>query len=258
MINANRNLKKIIGIIGGMGPSAGITLHQKIISNTNSLIDQNHIPIIHTSFSNIIPDRTDYILNKTNDNPYKGGLISLKMLNDLIEYNNVDEVLIGIPCNTFHSPKIFYPFSFIANDIYHDRFKIFNMVDLTVNYIKKNCNGKIGLLSTLGTIESKLYYNKFKENDLELIYLDDIDNFSINDAIYNKDWGIKSINNPTTNKSNDIILNSINKYKKNDINNIILGCTEIPLVTNNLKIKNVNLIDPIEILANELISNYFD
>ena len=50
----------MVGIIGGMGPSAGLTLHQKIIDNTKVKKDQDHIPVIHTSLSSIISEYEEY------------------------------------------------------------------------------------------------------------------------------------------------------------------------------------------------------
>jgi aspartate racemase len=40
----NTDDKKMIGVIGGMGPHAGIDLVQKIFNQTKAASDQDHLP----------------------------------------------------------------------------------------------------------------------------------------------------------------------------------------------------------------------
>ena len=252
------NIKKVIGIIGGMGPMAGLTLHQKLINNLKVKKDQNHLPILHISFSSIISDRTDYILGKNIINPSIGAIECIDTLDKSLINNNINEIIIGIPCNTFHSKPILDPFLFYLNNVPKNNFKFLNMVELTNNFITSNYKEKkIGLLSTKGTISSNVYLDQAKKNNIELVYLDYKIHSKINEAIYNEEWGIKKKSSPIDDKVNKIIIDCINEYKKNGVNNIILGCTELPLAINNLNINNVNFIDPVDILSKHMINNYF-
>ena len=252
------NLRKVIGIMGGMGPRAGLTLHQKLIDNLKIKQDQDHLPIIHTSFSSIITDRTNYILGKDIESPSIGASKCINIIdNSLLNYD-IDEIIIGIPCNTFHSKPILDPFLFYLNNIPKNNFKFLDMIELTINYIKNNYdNQKIGLLSTYGTISSNVYLNEAKKNDIELIYLDPKFYNDLNEAIYNKEWGLKKKSYPFNHKANEIIINCINEYNKIGVNNIILGCTELPLAINDLTCDNINLIDPVDILSKHMIFNYY-
>ena len=247
------NIKKVIGIIGGMGPRAGLTLHHKLIDNLKVRKDQDHLPILHTSFSSIISDRTDYILGKDTESPSIGAVKCLNAIDNSFVNNDIDEIIIGIPCNTFHSKPILDPFLFYLNNIPKNNFKFLNMIELTTNYIKNTCESeKVGILSTYGTISSNVYKKNF-----DLVYLKPKFYFELNEAIYNQEWGIKKKSNPIENKVNEIIIDCVNEYKKNGINNIILGCSEIPLVVDNLNIDNVNFIDPVDILSKHMIFNYY-
>ena len=88
------NLRKVIGIMGGMGPRAGLTLHQKLIDNLKIKQDQDHLPIIHTSFSSIITDRTNYILGKDIESPSIGASKCINIIdNSLLNYD-IDEIII--------------------------------------------------------------------------------------------------------------------------------------------------------------------
>ena len=59
----------ILGIGGGVGPSAGVGLHQKIIDNTRSKTDQGHFTVVHISRSAHIQDRTKFLLGEIETNP---------------------------------------------------------------------------------------------------------------------------------------------------------------------------------------------
>ena len=59
----------ILVILGGIGPMAGVNLHKHIILNTNAKNDQEHLKVIHLSFSSLINDRTNFLLDKIVKNP---------------------------------------------------------------------------------------------------------------------------------------------------------------------------------------------
>ena len=56
--------KQVIGIVGGMGPVAGVDLASKVISQTMAASDQDHLPMVLYSFPDEIGDRTEYILRQ--------------------------------------------------------------------------------------------------------------------------------------------------------------------------------------------------
>ena len=57
--------KIIHGIIGGVGPMAGVKLHEKIIEFTpTDGTDQSHLCVHHISQSQYIPDRTRFLLEQ--------------------------------------------------------------------------------------------------------------------------------------------------------------------------------------------------
>lgn len=55
------NGKKVIGIIGGMGPMATADLFRKLVSLTDADSDREHIHVLIDNDPSI-PDRTDAIL----------------------------------------------------------------------------------------------------------------------------------------------------------------------------------------------------
>ena len=59
----------MIGVIGGMGPYAGIDLIKKILDMTKATSDQEHIPLSLISVPHLIEDRTAFLLRKSQTNP---------------------------------------------------------------------------------------------------------------------------------------------------------------------------------------------
>ena len=87
--------KKIIGIIGGMGPLATADLFEKIIVHTKAACDQDHLRVIIDSNTNI-PDRTAAILHGGAD-PVPELTASARGL------ERMGAELLVMPCNTAHN-----------------------------------------------------------------------------------------------------------------------------------------------------------
>ena len=90
----------MIGVIGGMGPYAGIDLVKNIFDMTKASSDQEHVPLSMISLPHLIEDRTAFLLGKSQNNP---GIILSEIAMKLIEQG---ATAIGMPCYTAHSPKI--------------------------------------------------------------------------------------------------------------------------------------------------------
>ena len=86
--------RKVIGIIGGMGPMATADLFTKIIENTVAATDQEHLHVLIDNNTDI-PDRTACILQGS-DAPLAPMVESARRLVE----QGAD--LLIIPCNTAH------------------------------------------------------------------------------------------------------------------------------------------------------------
>ncbi|MCF8361688.1 MAG: hypothetical protein K9G70_03605 [Prolixibacteraceae bacterium] len=90
-----------IGIVGGMGPEAGIDLARLITEQTIAGCDQDHIPQVLFSLPEQINDRTEYLLKKSGPNPADS------IARILITMESVGVKIAGLACNTAHAPEIF-------------------------------------------------------------------------------------------------------------------------------------------------------
>lgn len=248
-----KNEEKIIVIGGGVGPMAGVELHKKIIQNTRTNgTDQEHFEIYHLSRSQDLPDRTDYLLKKVKKNPAEGMFRTVKIAQKAAQLHNKN-IVFGVPCNTFHSAKIFDEF---LNLIHKEGISInvIHMLYELSDFIKKEypAKKKIGLLSTTGTRISDVYKTTFNDNNFQIIEVPQGLQNELHNSIYNRKWGIKAVS-PVSKKARNNFLKYADILIQNGAEIIIRGCTEIPLALPEKSLKNVLLIDPVLILAKALI-----
>lgn len=247
--------EKIIIIGGGVGPMAGVELHKKIIENTKtSGKDQDHLQVWHLSRSYDVPDRTEFLSGKINTNPAEGMTRTFLLADEILKIEKRGAVG-SVTCNTFHSPRIFNLFLDTLQKA-SNKIKILNMIEETGKYIKNNYSGlkKIGLMSTTGTRKTLVYQQILEPFGFDIVQIPENEQNTLHDVIYNLEWGIKAVS-PVTKKARKRFLNYANELTKKNVGAIILGCTEIPLALPEKEINGVPLVDPVYVLARELIKN---
>jgi len=242
----------MLGIVGGVGPFAGIDLFKKISEQTAAKTDQEHLPVILFSFPGRIKDRTEYLEGKIKENP---GLILAEIC---IELSKAGALIAGIPCNTAHSPEIFNCILDVLNKA-GCSLKIVHMIAETIEYIKKVLPQKsaIGILSTTGTYRQKIYYNKLIEAGYFPIVPDeDVQTELVHSSVYHPLYGIKTQSGKITEQAKMQLFTVMDIIKKQGAQGIILGCSEISLAIPGIEYQGIRLIDPTEILAKAMIEEY--
>ena len=145
--------KKIIGILGGMGPAATADLFSKIIVSTKAANDQEHLHVIIDSNTSI-PDRTEALIHGGED-PTEQLTLSARRL------AAAGAELIAMPCNTAHG---FYDAVCAAVDI-----PVLHMIRLTAQELLLKGIKCAGLLATDGTVQSGIYERCFEGSGIELL-----------------------------------------------------------------------------------------
>jgi aspartate racemase len=244
---------KLITIGGGVGPMAGVELHKKIIENTlTNGTDQDHLEVHHFSRSHDIADRTDYLLNKVNQNPAEGMFRSMQIAVQAAQIAG-REVVAGIPCNTFHAPLIFQHFMRLIQE--HDvTIKMLHMLEEVVGLVSQILPQAetIGLMSTTGTRMVHVYNDVLEPHGLNIVQVPQNTQPELHHSIYNQQWGIKAVS-PVSKKARSNFEKYANLLCEQGAQAIILGCTEIPLALPEKTYKGIPLIDPMFALARALI-----
>ena len=238
--------RKMIGIVGGMGPYAGLDLVKKIFDLSKAYQDQDHVPLAMISVPHKITDRTKFLEGETDINP------GIEISNIVRQLSDQGASVIGMPCNTAHS-------SIIINEVYNsipEGITFINMVSEVIKFIKVEYPDieRVGILATAGTMKAGVYNKGLIDNDLKPILLSKENQKKLIDqAIYDKDFGIKSISSPVQDIAKRKIYLAIEALIKNKAEVVILGCTELPLAVNASLVKTIPLIDSTMILARSLL-----
>lgn len=231
----SENKKKVIGIIGGLGPESSIDLEKELLNLTPFLKDQDNFRVIH--FSNpSLPDRT-LAYKKAQE----GDLELAKNL--LRETNKMLDIFLGlkdyycgtliIPCNSLfcfyndiktHKGKIKGIKSYLENN--NSNCDVLNIVEETAKFTKEYLPyiKKIGLLATDSTIKENLYQKYLESFGVQVLIPDK----NIQDRYIMP--GINKIKEKHKKEGKKFLLKGVLHLKKKGAEMIILGCTEISLV----------------------------
>jgi len=239
---------KIIGIVGGVGTFAGIDLYRKIYNHTDARTDQDHLPLVLVSVPEEVSDRTRFLLGEVEENP---GIAIARIIKKLA---SAGAEVVGIPCNTAHTPVIFNE---IQNRI-PGNIQLLNMIEEVGKHISTTYPDirKAGILATTGTVRSRVYTDVLSTFHIETIYPEEnMQKNLVHPAIYDKSYGIKAFSDPVTDKSRKNLLEAASSLVHHGSEAIVLGCTEIPLAVPETRIEQNIIIDSVSILARALITN---
>lgn len=239
----------IIGVIGGMGPYAGLDLTRKIFEETIAGNDQDHVPIAMFSLSHRIADRTAFLLHEIETNPAPPIAQIALML------ERVGAVVAGMSCNSAHVPALFNEIKTTLHSS-NSQLCLLNMIDETVDFIKTEYTNlsRIGVLSTNSIYHFGVYREALCKAQFDPILPDIATQENVvHMAIYDPVYGIKAQSHPVSEKARRHLVASIGQLGSAGAEAVILGCTELPLALPEPAINGMPLIDPTRILARALI-----
>lgn len=223
-------MKKTIGILGGMGPMATIDLFQKIVAQTPAVCDQDHLKIIIYNNPSI-PSRNQLSVPGAAD-PFEEMVKSAALL----EQSGADFIV--MPCHAAH-----YWHSRLQHNL---KIPLISMIDTTVEYLASSHAADSLLLGNTTTIEQKIYEAPLAKAGLSCFH------FKEQPVLVDLITSIKAghlTNNPLISKLNKALAG----YEKAGITVLIAACTEIPLISSQLP-ASFTIVDPTWLLAKKAIS----
>jgi aspartate racemase len=193
---------------------------------TEARLDQEHIEMIIYS-KPTIPDRTEYILGRSEDNPVYPMLEIGKSLVGLgADY-------IAIPCITAH---YFHDVLSEGIDV-----PIIHIVKETAQHLKDHGVQCAGIMATEGTISSGLFQKELENIGIRTVIPTKLKQDMVSDLIYKN---VKA-NQPI---EEDKFHTVSEELKGNGAEVNILGCTELSLIKRDVKI-GPGYIDAMEVLS---------
>jgi len=222
---------KTLGILGGMGQWATIDIIQRILRYSATKMPQygnRGYPPMIIQMINV----SNIILNKD------GSFVEpVKPAPELLEMAKFVGANADILIMTSNTPHIF------TKEVQEAAGKpILSIVDVTVKEIRRRGDKKVGVMAVGPTIRAKLYQKPLRRIGVEPVLLpEEMDHNLDENAIYMVQEGenAKDFTKPVT--------KAIEYFKKQNVDGVILGCTEIPLL---LEDEN----DPIIINSSQLLA----
>ncbi len=225
-------MKKILGILGGMGPAATADLFTKIVSMTEAGSDAEHIRVIIDSNS-AIPDRTAAILSGGKD-PVP------EMLSALGNLEKCGAGCVILPCNTAH---FFLPRLRTETSI-----PILNMLESAAKCCAELYPGKkAAVLATVGTLSTGLYDTALEGAGVPFLLPDDSERETLMYLIYD----VVKASGPIA-PERERWRGLLDGLRARGAEVFILGCTELPILSEALDVPGP-FIDPTAELARAAI-----
>jgi aspartate racemase len=224
------NDKFRVGILGGMGPEAGVLLQSLIIEATSAERDQDHLKVI-TYTNPHVPDRTESL---TRD----GGASYLKAVTDSVQFLDRTGVdIIAIACNTAHAR-----YEEIQSRI---KTPILHIVNLAKEEISST-EGRVGILATTGTVKSGLFESA--ENPEKTLIPEPRQQEEVMAVIHAIKAGKKD---SAVVDRLDRVIESLHEA---GCKRMVLGCTELSVIYDELcKRRGAIFIDPLRLAARKLV-----
>jgi aspartate racemase len=198
-------MKKILGVLGGMGPLATVDFLQKLIEETPARIDQEHIPVIAYSVPQI-PDRPPAIIG-TGESPLP------HMLEGVLTLKRAGATTIAIACNTAH----FWYDDLVAQG----GLPILHIADAACTALAGV--QRVGLLATQGTVAASFYQTRLKARGIECLLSSDADQLALVLP------AIECVKRADLVQAHALATPAAQHLLDRGAQAIVMGCTEIPL-----------------------------
>jgi len=239
----------IIGIVGGMGPEAGINLFNHILRMTLAKTDQDHASVVMMSFPSEISDRTSFLEGREMTNP------AFSLIRIIRKLEDAGALVVGIACNTAYAPLI------------HDTIKTgLLQMDSSVKLISmpmETCENiremfpnarRVGIMSTNGTYRAGVYQQILKQEGYDVVLPpEDLQDNTIHRMIYDHGFGIKACPGTITCEVRKALNEALAFFRDNHTDVVILGCTELSLVLEEGNADGIGIIDSTKAMARALI-----
>lgn len=209
MRSASSDKKKVIGVLGGMGPEATAYFFRLLIASTTAAKDQDHVPVLIWSDPRI-PNRSDAILRGT-PSPLPALLEGLTWL------ERAGAGLIVMPCLTAHH--------YIRELTAAAGVPFVNLIEESLRIARALVPAprRVGLLASSGTVRAGIFRKPFEKKGIEVL----VPSSEGQDAVMEAIREIKA--GRIAGRPRITIVRAARALISRGAEAVIAGCTEVPL-----------------------------
>jgi aspartate racemase len=229
--------EKVVGILGGMGPAATLDLISKILKHTPATVEQDHLRIL-VDINPKVPDRVAAILEGKKD--------IIPVLTGMAQgLERMGADLLAISCNNAH-----YYWEAVREAV---KIPVLHMIRETASALSNTSPSppRAGLLATSAMIRIGLYEHILKEAGIATMVPTQLMQERLTEVIL----GVKGNVDPRELKS--LLDEPIAEMAARGVNDIVIGCTEIPIVLPFSNTHGIRFWDATEILAMAILRDAF-
>ena len=242
--------RRLIGIVGGLGPFAHIDFERKLLDAASELIgarrDQDFPQWVLSSIPQT-PDRTEAFFGEAED-PTPVLERSLERLQGAGAHFAV------VACNTAHL--------FLQRLRDESPLPIISLIETTADEAARIApRGSVGLLATSGTLRSRLYHDPLEKRGMravspfDLEYGEELQLRGVMEPIYgprvdgrHRGGGIKTDGGSP--EARQLLERAARRLVEDaEVDVLVAGCTEIPLALDGAEVAGRPLLDPARLLA---------
>lgn len=216
---------KKLGIIGGLGPMATAYFFELIVKMTKAEEDQQHIEIlIHNCPS--VPDRTEFILGRSTDNP-------LDKMAEIGRGLAGQADVLAIPCITAH--------------YFHQELQeaigmpLIHGVQETALYLKERNVQCVGVLATDATVKTDIFGRELVRYGIRTVYPDEEHQKLVMHLIYENVKAGRALEEPLFREVKERMFGM-------GADVVLLGCTELSMFKKQ-NMAGAGVLDVMEVLA---------
>ncbi|MBC8005206.1 MAG: amino acid racemase [Verrucomicrobia bacterium] len=225
---------KTIGMIGGIAPASTIDYYQRIISRFQERTGQRDYPSL--------------IINSINMN-HMMNLITNDHLDELVDYLS-EEIFVLEKAGA----KVIFMASNTPHIVYQPlvsrlRTKMVSIVDSTIAYAQSKGYRRLGLFGTLSTMEGEFFQDGFEAAGMEIITPMPDERKFIH-KIYMEELA-RGRFMPETKSRLLTIANRM--YQEGQIDSLILGGTELPLILKSSDMEDIELLNTTKIHVEKIL-----
>jgi aspartate racemase len=219
-----------LGVIGGLGPMATAYYLELMIRMTDAARDQEHPEIIIMNIPSI-PDRTAYILGRSQEDPLPPMVQLGKQLKEL------GASVLATPCITAH--------------YFHEPLQegaglpLIHGIRCTARTLFDAGVRKVGLMATDGTVQSGIFQRQVEQLGMELILPGEAGQKGVMTLIYDQ---VKAGIAPDM----ALFASIRDELRGKGAQAVVLGCTELSLLKKEQDL-GCGILDALEVLAKESV-----
>lgn len=219
-----------LGVIGGLGPMATAYYLELVVRMTDAKRDQDH-PEIMVMDIPTIPDRTAYILGKSEEDPV-GPMVQLGK-----QLKSLGATVLATPCVTAH--------------YFHEALQqgsglpVIHVIQKTAQLLKSEGVGCVGLMATDGTVQSGIFQKELEAAGVSVVLPDEQGQRGVMTIIYDQvKAGIPA--------DLQLFHGICGQLRRQGAQVVILGCTELSLLKKQADLGD-GILDVLDVLAKESV-----